>query len=211
MTYGQSTPPPPGRYPVDLFVTPERAINQLWGIPFIGHMARAFLAIPHAFVLWLLGIGLSLWIWLGWIAILVNGRVPGIAVELVREYMLRTQKVAGYAAFLLPGGYPPLEPGLRGPVELEMRIDSLEINRLWGIPLVGIFVRVIMLIPQFFVALLLSIVVFLSLLVLWIPILLTGRYPDWAASLYGTFMRYTSRVTAWAAFMPVPYPPIGLD
>ena len=210
MTYEQPAAPV-GGYPVDLFVTPEREINRLWGIPFLGHAARAILAIPHMFVLWLLGMGLGIWIWLGWIAILVNGRVPAIAVSLVHEYLLRGQKVAGYVGFLMPGGYPPLEPGLRGPVELEMRLESLEINRLWGIPLFGLAARAIILIPQFIVFWILGLVIFFSLWILWIPILITGRYPEWAASLYGSFMRLGVRVAAYLLLMPVPYPPISLS
>jgi hypothetical protein len=77
-----------------------------------------------------------------------------------------------------------------------------------GHPFVGLFVRFLVLIPQFIVLSILGLIVGLSLIVLWIPILLTGKYPGWAISLYGTLFRYSARVSAYLLFLPVPYPPI---
>jgi hypothetical protein len=45
-------------------------------------------------------------------------------------------------------------------------------------------------------------------LVVWIPILINGRYPDLGMKLMGWFLRYNARVSAYAALLPVPYPPI---
>jgi hypothetical protein len=198
-----------GGYPIQLTVTPERDIDRLWGIPFVGVMVRAILAIPHFVVLWVLGIFLSFWIFLGWIPILILGRVPGIAVTLLSEYIQRGTRVGGYVAFLMPGGYPPLEPGAPTPIDVEFNLQDLSINRLWGIPLFGWLVRLILAIPHFIVIAFAAILVGLSFLVLWIPILVTGGYPGWAASLYGGFMRYTVRVQAYVLFLPVPYPPFS--
>jgi len=50
---------------------------------------------PHLVVLWLLGLCLNVWIFLGWIPILVNGRVPGIAAKLLTEYIQRGTRVGG--------------------------------------------------------------------------------------------------------------------
>jgi hypothetical protein len=46
------------------------------------------------------------------------------------------------------------------------------------------------------------------LLVVWIPILLTGRYPGWAASFFGLTLRYSIRIGAYVILLPVPYPPV---
>jgi hypothetical protein len=125
--------------------------------------------------------------------------------------MQRGARVAGYTAFLMPGGYPPLEPGIPSPIGVQVNLDSLEINRLWGIPVFGYMVRVLVLIPHFIVLAFAGIVIWLSLLVLWIPILASGRYPNWAVSLYGGFFRYTVRVGAYVLLLPVPYPPLWFD
>jgi hypothetical protein len=195
-------------YPVHFTVTEARELNRWWGVPFFGNLVRWFLAIPHLVVLWALGIVTNIWFFLGWIPILINGRVPAIAVKLLTEYIHRGARVAGYVAFLMPGGYPPLEPDAPLPTDVEFDFESLEINRLWGIPLFGFLVRILSVLPQLIVLSFAAILVMLSLLVLWIPILVSGRYPEWAISFYGAVLRYGVRVSAYLMLLPLPYPPL---
>jgi hypothetical protein len=209
MAYSAAPAAPTGDYPIQVSLTDQRELSRWWGIPFFGILARGILAIPHFVVLGILGILLYVWVFLGWIPILLTGRVPGLAVKLLTEYLQRGARAGGYVIFLLPGGYPPLEPGATTPVNVQISLTSLEINRLWGIPFVGFFVRFLVLIPQLIVLSIMGLVVYLSLIVLWIPILLTGKYPGWAISLYGTMLRYGMRVAAYMLFLPVAYPPIG--
>ena len=197
--------------PVSLRVIDEREINRLWGIPIVGIAVRAFLAIPHALVLMIMSIGMNAWIFLGWIPILLNGRVPAVAVKFLIEYLHRYTRIAGYVACLMPGGYPPLEPGAPNPIDLQISLEGLAINRWWGIPLFGLLVRVLVVLPQIIVLSLLWTAVALTWLVLWIPILASGRYPEWAVSFYGLALLYTARVGAYVIFLPVPYPPMWLD
>ena len=200
-----------GQYPVSVEITDEREMNRLWGIPFLGVAVRGFLAIPHSVVLAIMGFGVYVWVLIGWLPILLNGRVPGLAVKFLTEYLHRGARVAGYVAFLMPGGYPPLEPGMPVPVDLQLDLDSLEMNKFWGIPFVGIFVRALILQPQFVVLSFLMIAVILTWLVLWVPILASGRYPEWAARLYRAAIQYAARVSAYVLLLPVPYPPIWPD
>ena len=208
MAYAAPPAAPAGGYPVQVTITDQRELSRWWGIPFFGNVVRWVLAIPHLVVLWILGFVLAVWLFLGWIVILLTGRVPGIVVKLLTEYIQRGARIGAYIGFLMPGGYPPLEPGAPTPVDVKIEPTSLEINRLWGIPILGFFVRILVLIPQLIVLSILGMVVGLSLIVLWIPILLTGKYPGWAISLYGAMFRYGTRVSAYLLFLPVPYPPI---
>ena len=211
MTTAQAPAASGGGYPVQVIVTDERELNRLWGIPVFGHLARGFMAIPHIVVLQVLGFVTWIWFVVGWIPILLNGRVPAIMVKPLTEYIHRGNRVAAYVAFLMPGGYPPLEPGAPGPTDVEFDLESLEINRLWGIPFVGFIVRILAVLPQLIVLGFAVMLVFLSLLVLWIPILASGRYPEWAVSLYGSVLRYGARVQAYILFLPLPYPPLWFD
>lgn len=147
MAYSAPPAAPAGGYPIQVSLTDQRELSRWWGIPFFGVLVRGVLAIPHFAVLAILGIVLYLWIFLGWIAILLTGRVPGIAVKLLTEYIQRGARAGGYVLFLLPGGYPPLEPGATSPVDVQINLASLEINRLWGIPLFGFLVRFLVVIP----------------------------------------------------------------
>ena len=212
MAFAQAPAAPMGGgYPVQITVTDEREINRLWGIPFFGVLVRAIMAIPHFFVLAILGIGMYVWILLGWIPILLTGRQPSLVVRLLTEFLQRYMRVAGYVFFLLPGSYPPLEPGNPNPVGLTMDVEGGSISRLWGIPLFGIMVRYIVLIPHLIVLGILGIVAYLSLIVLWIPILATGKYPNAFANFYTSLFRYGARVAAYMFLLPVPYPPFSMS
>ena len=208
-------PPPPGAaasgYPVQLTVTvPEpRTLNRLWGIPYFGIVVRMIFAIPQFIVLVLLGLGMYVVMALGWIPILLLGRVPKIQAAWIKETIHRYARILAYTYFLFPGGYPPLAPGSPNPLELTIDLEGRSMSRLWGIPLLGFFVRYIFTIPQLIVLWVLIIVGFIFEIVLWIPILLLGRYPGWAVSLYGGILRYAVRVQAYLFLLPVPYPPFS--
>jgi hypothetical protein len=208
MTYEPAAAQFGDSYSVSVSVTDEREINRLWGIPLVGMAARSFMAIPHFAVLSIMSIGISLWACLGWIPILAYGRVPGLAVTFLSEYLHRSARTSAYVAFLMPGGYPPLEPGMPIPVDVRLHLKTLQINRLWGIPILGLFVRFIVLLPHIIIGIFLAVAVILGMLVLWIPILTSGRYPEWAARLYRLTLTYTARIWAYLFFLPVPYPPV---
>jgi hypothetical protein len=206
-----ATPPPtqaPGGYPVRLTVIDDRNLHRLWGVPYFGILVRSILAIPHLIVLMILGLGMYVVMALGWIPILILGRVPGIQAAWIKEYIHRSTRILAYTYFLFPGGYPPFGPGSPNPVDLTFDLEGRTISRFWGIPLIGIIVRYIVLIPHFIVLYILFLVGILFELILWIPILLLGRYPGWAVSLYGGILRYSARVEAYLLLLPVPYPPL---
>ena len=85
--------------------------------------------------------------------------------------------------------------------------ESGGINRLWGIPLVGLWLRTFILIPHFVVLALYGILVSLSFLLTWIPVLVLGRYPQWGYALVGGFVRWSTRVSSYVLLMAIPYPP----
>jgi len=205
-------PPPPSRaqggYPVQLTVITETNLHRLWGVPYFGILVRSILAIPHYIVLMILGLGMYVVMALGWIPILLVGRVPGIQAAWIKEYIHRSTRILAYTYFLFPGGYPPLGPGSPNPVDLTFDLEGRRINQFWGIPIIGIMVRSIVLIPHFIVLYVLFAIGLFLELVLWIPILVSGRYPGWAVSLYGGILRYSARVQAYILLLPVPYPPL---
>jgi hypothetical protein len=203
--------PSVGGYPVQLSLTDQRDINRLWGIPFIGVFVRMIFAIPHLIILGIMGIGLYIYFLLGWIPVLLLGRQPCIVVSFLTEYLRRGYRIAGYVFFLLPGGYPPLGPGNPNPVDLRIDVQGRSLSRLWGIPVLGIFVRYIVLIPHLIVLGVLGLIAYVSFIVLWIPILITGKYPGVFASFYAALFRYGSRVTAYLLLLPIPYPPFSFS
>jgi hypothetical protein len=107
---------------------------------------------------------------------------------------------------------PPAYPLAPDAYPVNISYDrEARINRLWGIPLIGQFVRWIMLIPHFLVLLLVAIVAAIMILVAWIPVLVLGRYPGWGYRWVGGLLGWSQRVTAYAMLMTPTYPPFSLS
>jgi D-xylose transport system permease protein len=194
-------------YPISVSVPEGRAVNRLWGIPMLGVIARSILAIPHLIVLWAISLLLSLGSLILWIPILVSGKVPQLWCRIVSEYLKRSTRVTAYT-LLFPGPYPALGLNASGPVRVDVEIDDRTINRVWGIPVVGLMARCFVVVPQLIILAILTLLVALLMLVLWIPILVNGRYPELAMRVMWIYLNYYARVTGYASLLPVAYPPM---
>ncbi|MES1239629.1 MAG: DUF4389 domain-containing protein, partial [Chloroflexota bacterium] len=87
---------------------------------------------------------------------------------------------------------------------------SGSINRLWGIPILGLYLRAILIIPHALLLLVLEIAIVFVSLVIWIPILINGRMPTFGYALYGGFLRVAARANLYILLVPVRYPPISI-
>jgi Domain of unknown function (DUF4389) len=96
-----------------------------------------------------------------------------------------------------PGGYP-----VRFPIDLA----RTSMNRLWGIPFLGIFVRSILAIPVFIVLWFVGIGVGIALLVSWIPVLFTGRQAGWIYGITGFYVDWLSRASSYLMLLVGGYP-----
>lgn len=84
------------------------------------------------------------------------------------------------------------------PVQVDFIIPARN-SRFYAVPLLGYLARYLLLIPHLIVLVLLTIAVALLQLVLWIPVLVGGKYPKWAYSFVGGYVRwYTAEcILAW--------------
>jgi hypothetical protein len=207
-----STPIPLSRlsdYPVVIDVPTDPGQNRLWGIPYVGLIIRSILVIPQFIVLWILGIITGLLTLVSWAPILIAGRQASFVYTIAGGYLRLSTRVAGYV-LLLTGRYPPFGPG--GEHSIDVTFDESDRqNRLWGIPLVGIWVRLIILIPHFLILALIGIVVAFMILVSWVPVLFLGRQADVIVQWIGGFYRWGVRVSAYALLLSGKYPPFRLD
>jgi ABC-type multidrug transport system fused ATPase/permease subunit len=81
--------------------------------------------------------------------------------------------------------------------------DDLQRNRL------TVFFRLLLAIPHFIVVLLWGIVAELAVLVTWFAALFTGRVPDGLHNFIASWLRYSTRVTAYVFLLADPFPPFG--
>ncbi|MET0773350.1 MAG: DUF4389 domain-containing protein, partial [Candidatus Limnocylindrales bacterium] len=198
-------------YPVDVRFTPEGRIGRYWGIPIIGHMVRWLSLIPHIFVLMFFAILVAFAALFTWIPVLFLGRQARWAYAILGGFLRWSIRVQTWGQ-LLSGTYPPFTGAEADGQHVRVRIDEEQrINRFWGIPLLGLFVRCIILIPHFVILWILAIIVGFLLLFAWIPVLIYGRQADVIYSLVGGFVRWQARVGAYLMLLSGTYPPFRLD
>ena len=196
-------------YPVQVTFDPNTSINRLWGIPILGWIVRFIALIPHAIVLWLMGIVLGLSVLVSWIPVLFTGRQAQMLVSLYSTYLRYWARVGAWAMFL-SAPYPPILPG-NADYPVNVTIDgSGSIHRLWGIPFLGLYLRLILVIPHALLLFILYFPVAFFALLSFVFILFTGRMPTMAYAVIGGFLRISVRASAYIFLMPVRYPPISL-
>ncbi|MGH2442741.1 MAG: hypothetical protein ACRDFX_06220, partial [Chloroflexota bacterium] len=66
---------------------------------------------------------------------------------------------------------------------------SFEANRWWAIPILGFVGKGIVLIPHAIILTVLTLVVSLLQFVLWAPVIVTGRFPEWGHALVAGTVR----------------------
>ena len=199
-----TTPPDAGGTRVDVTFDEDQPVNRLWGIPILGYLIRYLVLIPNLIVLWFGAIGLGLSLIVSWLLVLVLGRQP--FASFYRWFLTYSARVLAWGFFLAAPLPPFLGEPADYPVKVSMPIDG-SINRLWGIPWLGIVIRSLTLIPHFIVAAVYVLVAYVFALVLWIPILVNGRAPKFAYTVFGGLIRQQLRIYSWYLLCPVSYPP----
>ena len=167
-------------------------------------LVKWLLAIPHFIVLYLLTLVVSVITVVAWFAILFTGRYPQGLFNFVVGYYRWDANVSAYI-LLMRDEYPPftMEAG-RYPVTLEM--DYPERLSRWLI-----FVKWLFVIPSMIVLMLLGIVYYVTLVIAWFAILITGRYPKALFGFGVGVIRWSFRINAYSYLMTDKYPPFSLS
>lgn len=184
-------------------------MSRLWGIPLLGVLLRGLLLIPHYIVLAFYAIVVALLQLVTWIPVLVNGRYPAWGYSIVGGYIRWVTRVQAYL-ILAASAYPPLSTGGRHDVDVQWD-QAQHVARWAGIPLLGVFIRSILLIPHLVILWFLGIGVGVLSLITWLPVLVTGRYPGWGYQIIGGYIRWQNRLICYVLLMTGPYPPLSLD
>ena len=127
---------------------------------------------------------------------------------IVGRYLAWTIRVGSYL-LLITAVYPPFS--LNGPYSVMVRIDPNQpINRLWGIPLLGIAGRWLLCIPHFIALFFVGIVAVILVYFSWLPVLVMGRQAGPVIDLLGGYWRWSTRVSAYVLLLTDRYPPFRL-
>jgi hypothetical protein len=84
-------------------------------------------------------------------------------------------------------------------------------TRFWAVPLIGFLVKGLVLIPHLIILYVVGLVVGLAELFIWIPVLFTARYPDWAYTLVAGYLRWLTRIMLYFYGLTDAYPAFSFD
>jgi hypothetical protein len=197
-------------YPVSVVVEP-----QLEGRNRLTTAFRPILAIPHAIlagpVYWssrtaafgLIGAATYVLAIVSWVSLLITGAQPRNIREFTLYYLRwRTRSIAYMA--LLRDEYPPFGDG-----EYSARVVVEEPGAVR--PLAMVALRPLLVIPHLVVVALLALGWFVTTIIAWLAILLTGSYPRGLYAFGVRVLRWALRVEAYALFLVDAYPPFRLE
>ena len=200
----------PDGFPVRVMYDETQGIGRLWGLPGIGVAVRALLLIPHFIVLWLLAIAVGFVMLVSWIPVLINGRQAGFVYSILGGFQRWILRVTSYL-YLLTSGYPPFSLSGEDDYRVRVEIDRDQpINRFWGIPILGLLIRWIILLPHYVVLWIIGIAAMVLILFSWVPVLILGRQSQLVYSVLGGWLRWSLRVSTYLMLLHDRYPPFSL-
>jgi hypothetical protein len=196
-----------GSYPILLGLTRPISSSRLWAIPVFGLFVKAIILTPHSIVLNALGFATLVAHLVIWIPVLFTGRYPDWAWVLTAGTLRWSTRVSQYLLGLTDT-YPAFSMHAPGDIQIERPESS---SRFFAVPVIGSFVKGIILIPHVIVLYVLGFVVMICELVIWIPVLFTGQFPGWAFQLVSGYVLWSSRVGAYLLGLTDSYPPFSFS
>lgn len=205
-------------YPVSVSVVPQISSRNRLTTAF-----RLILALPHFILVggavqWSIGsrnalllggntgvLGAIVWVLaiVSWFTIVFSGRhVDGIR-EFTRFFVRWRARAIAYM-LLLVDEYPPFGDGAY-PVSVQIAEPTAERNR----RTVGL--RLLLLIPHFFVLFFVVCGWWLTTIIAWFAILMTRRYPEGLYAFGVGTLRWAIRVEAYLLLLVDEYPPFSLE
>jgi hypothetical protein len=197
----------PAPYPLVLGIGQPPSSNRWWAFPLLGILVKAIILIPHYVILYVLWsvqflAQLVIWVW-----VLFGGHYPDWAWALTAGTVRWTTRVTLFT-YGLDDTYPAFSMEAPGDILIERPAES---SRFFAIPILGLVARYVLAIPHFIVLYVLSLLVGLSQLVLWAPVIFTGEFPSWGFKLVGGTTLWTMRVYAYLLGLTDRYPPFSLS
>jgi len=162
-------------------------------------LVRGILAIPHLVVLYVLTIAAEFVLLIGWFGALFTGTLPPFAADFLSGVLRWQARVAAYL-LLLTDQYPPFS---LADADYAARVAARPgpLNRL------AVLFRIILIIPAAIVVGLLAYgLETITLFVVWLIVLITGRMPGSLHDAISAVLRYTIRYTGYFFLLTSEYP-----
>lgn len=172
-------------------------------------IVHGILAFPHFVVLWGLNIAAAAVGFLSWFAILFTGRMPEGFFNFLAMHQRYQWRVMSYVLFMREQ-YPAFDfttsaqdPG-GDPATLSVQ-PAPTLSRLL------IFVKWLLVIPQFFVLLFVGIAAYVVVIIAFFAVLFTGSWPEGMRRFIIGVERWGNRVYMYMYYMTDQYPPFSMS
>jgi len=196
-------------YPIEATYEKNETPSRGLAVAGIFFFVKMILIIPHAIVLFVLGLAYQLLVWIGfWIAA-ITGAYPDWLHTFVVGFLRWQLRVSAWVAGL-SDGYPPFSFDEGDyPVNVDAPIND-KTNRLLAV--LGILgFKWILYIPHMFVLFFLFIGAAFAAYVGYFIVAFTGKMPDGLQRFLGGVYRWNTRTQGWYAGVSDAYPPFSLD
>jgi hypothetical protein len=199
-------------YPVSLDVQRPDTQSRLTNFPLgLGIFIRYILLIPHLIILYFLQIVGSIVYLMATFAILFTGRYPKGLFNFFVGYTRWNSNVIGYTVSAYDK-YPPFSMDAQDGYPLSFNAEYPEsLNRILNFPFLGLFIKLILLIPHFVIMFFLIIAAMVVLFIAQFAILFTGSFPEGMHRFMIGVGRWGTRVNAYAYALTDRYPPFSLS
>jgi Domain of unknown function (DUF4389) len=163
---------------------------------------RFLLVIPHLIVLLFWGIAVYVLAVVNWFVALFKGELPQSLHDFQATYLRYSCQVTAYYC-LVANPYPPFGGG---PYPVDLAIAPPVRQGRWTI-----FFRVILAIPAYILAAVLSFVLEVILFLAWFACLFMGRMPEGMRNLSAFCIRYHMQFSAYLLLLTPRYPSLSTD
>jgi len=179
--------------------------NRFYAIPLLGFLAKLIVLIPvgiELVVLWVVNFFVTMII--NPFIVLVTGKYWKTAYEFNLGLMRLTAKTY-YYVFGLTDKYPGFNFEIKDNYNLEMAYPENP-NRFFAIPVLGGFVRIVLLIPYLIYSQVISYASNIGVFVSFVPVLFMGKYPESTYELARDSVRVGMGGTAYMSGLSDKYP-----
>jgi len=159
---------------------------------------RLLLAIPHLIALCFVALIFAVVVVIAWFAALITGRLPGGLDDFMVGWLRWLTRFYAYVA-LLTDQYPPFGLDDSG-YTVRISLAPGRLNRL------AVLFRLILVIPAWILASLVSYGVSVALIVIWLIVLVTGKMPGALYQAIAAVIRYGARYYGYFFLMSGTYP-----
>lgn len=167
---------------------------------------RLIVVIPWLIVAIFWGLAAGIGIFIAWFALLFTGRYPDGLYNFVAGYIRFANRVNGFT-WLLTDEWPPFDgdPDYEYPVRTLIPEPKQEYSR------AKVFFRIILLIPVYILAYIMSIILQLVGLIAWFVMIFTAKFPEGLYKPMRAASAYLAKAYCYYALLTEDFPPFWMD